>query len=535
MSTENLLMVTVMRTTITLISGDILLMDATSNLDRSDTKMFHLMCPSAVGALPLTTMITSREDENTILHGLKMMKTMLPQDAFYGRGPQLGPVLGLTDDASVERNALRKVWPLMELLLCHFHVLQAHWQWLFKSSNHIEKHDKGKLLQMMRTLLYSQTAEDFDFALSEMLESSTYQKYPNYQEYMTQKILPRSQEWSTLHRIQGQLPTNNVNCSNYAESSFRITKDLKFGRRRAYNLVELLEIECDLSEYDRQRCIDLASNRLTSRLVNQRSRFLGPGSAVARKKVTIDPELIKLEGDGSFTVPSETKADVSYSVDMELRICSCPHGRLKGPCKHRMLVSLTQNLPSFDLIPESSAEMRQMWMFLGTGEHTNIDYFLPLSDPADAVGNEKEKESRIEVENINTEAPQEFDMDIENEESLMDDDHQPLSTDQQEKITGNLAMLESVLEKLKELYTNRIREDPDGYERALKTFEKHLDRIPKTNDAILQKAAHTFAQSALAPLSIQKRKKGSIIPVQVFHLFTVYLVSHEKYVFHKIL
>ena len=73
--------------------------------------------------------------------------------------------------------------------------------------------------------------------------------------------------------------------------------------------------------------------------------------------------------------------------------------------------------------------MRQMWMFLGTGEHTNIDYFLPLSDPADAVGNEKEKESRIEVENINTEAPQEFDMDIENEESLMDDDHQPLSTD----------------------------------------------------------------------------------------------------------
>ena len=90
-------------------------------------------------------------------------------------------------------------------------------------------------------------------------------------------------------------------------------------------------------------------------------------------------------------------------------------------------------------------------------------------------------------------------------------------------------------EKLKELYTDRIKEDPDGYERALKTFEKHLDRIPKTNDAILQKAAYTFTQSALAPLSIQKRKKGSIIPVQVFHLFTVFLVSHEKYVFHKIL
>ena len=97
-------------------------------------------------------------------------------------------------------------------------------------------------------------------------------------------------------------------------------------------------------------------------------------------------------------------------------------------------------------------------MFLGTGEHTDIDYFLPLSDPADAAGNEKEKEIRIEVKNIKTEAPQEIDMvDVENEEPLMDDDHQRLSIDQQEKITGNMAVLDSVPEKLKELYTNRIK------------------------------------------------------------------------------
>ena len=91
----------------------------------------------------------------------------------------------------------------------------------------------------------------------------------------------------------------------------------------------------DGSEYYSQRCIDIASNRLTSRLVNQKSRFLGPGSALARNKINIDPDLIQKEDDGTFSVPSETKVDVSYSVDMELRICSCPHGRLKGPCKHR--------------------------------------------------------------------------------------------------------------------------------------------------------------------------------------------------------
>ena len=131
-------------------SGDLLLMDATSNLDRSDTKLFHLMTPAAVGALPLGTIITSREDEKTILKGLQMMKKILPTYAFYGRGPNLGPVLGLTDDSDAERNALRIAWPLIQLLLCFFHVLQAHWQFIFKSESKIEKKDKPALLRMMR-------------------------------------------------------------------------------------------------------------------------------------------------------------------------------------------------------------------------------------------------------------------------------------------------------------------------------------------------------------------------------------------------
>ena len=33
-------------------SGEIVMMDATSNLDRGDTKVFHLVCPNCVGALP---------------------------------------------------------------------------------------------------------------------------------------------------------------------------------------------------------------------------------------------------------------------------------------------------------------------------------------------------------------------------------------------------------------------------------------------------------------------------------------------------
>ena len=39
-------------------SGDLVFLDATSNLDRSDSKLFHFMTPSSIGGLPVATMHT---------------------------------------------------------------------------------------------------------------------------------------------------------------------------------------------------------------------------------------------------------------------------------------------------------------------------------------------------------------------------------------------------------------------------------------------------------------------------------------------
>ena len=56
-------------TTVCHMAGDIALVDATSNLDRQDTKLFYIICPSPAGGLPLGTVITSREDEVTVKAG----------------------------------------------------------------------------------------------------------------------------------------------------------------------------------------------------------------------------------------------------------------------------------------------------------------------------------------------------------------------------------------------------------------------------------------------------------------------------------
>ena len=52
-------------------SGELVLIDATNNLDRNDSKLFHLMCPSVIGALPVPVIITTQEDSETIKFGLE--------------------------------------------------------------------------------------------------------------------------------------------------------------------------------------------------------------------------------------------------------------------------------------------------------------------------------------------------------------------------------------------------------------------------------------------------------------------------------
>ena len=46
-------------------------------------------------------------------------------------------------------------------------------------------------------------------------------------------------------RYRDQLPTHGVNTSNVVERAFGVTKDCQFGRVKAYNITELLDILLD--------------------------------------------------------------------------------------------------------------------------------------------------------------------------------------------------------------------------------------------------------------------------------------------------
>ena len=79
--------------------------------------------------------------------GFELYKSLLPDGAFFGRGPATGPKIALTDDCQAEQNSLLTIWNDIILLLCAFHLLQALWRWEWNSDYKIDKRDRPPIMQ----------------------------------------------------------------------------------------------------------------------------------------------------------------------------------------------------------------------------------------------------------------------------------------------------------------------------------------------------------------------------------------------------
>ena len=120
------------------------------------------MCTQSVaGALLCVILITSVAKESTLKQGFLMLKPSLPENAFHGRGPDVGPEVILTDNCKEERKALNTVWPSSTMLLCIFHILQQLWRWLHDKSHSISQADRPYILILFKQALYSESEERF--------------------------------------------------------------------------------------------------------------------------------------------------------------------------------------------------------------------------------------------------------------------------------------------------------------------------------------------------------------------------------------
>ena len=213
-------------------------------------------------------------------------------------------------------------------------------------------------------------------------------------------------------------------------------------------------------------------------------------------------KIVDLEGD-SYLVPSESEEGVSYVVDMVTRCCTCPQGQLCGPCKHKVAVSRMKNVPCFDVLPTHSPDMRQTYMFIGTGNMLPLDWFLPAQAEISHTDEDliqqvqgqtyDNTESAAEMIEI-TEAPVIAEEISERPVIAEDISETPvIAEDISEAVKNNF---QQVWEKLGSKILTRIQQDPAGYAKAVEKLDKTVNRLPAKGDAALQKSLFEFGKSA---------------------------------------
>jgi hypothetical protein len=385
-------------------SEEVVFVDSSGTMDRHNTRIFIFLAPSVAGALPLGIVMTYSESEEALTKGFNLLKSILPDNAFHGKG---GPAIFMTDNSAPLRNALKATFTHATLLLCTFHTLQAVWRYLWDSHHKVVKNDRPLLMNYFKDILYSKDKEEFQTSFELFLNCSLLEKYTIVKMYM-EGLLKSAEDWALCFR-HGML-TRDHNTNNYAEAFFRILKDKIFQRLKAYNIVQTFDFLVTRFQcYLERRINDILSNRSSNVTC---SRY-----CIDIKK-TEDLKCNEI-GTNTFAVKNLTK-NTEYLVYTDIERCTCPEGENGAPCKHQYAVHLKFKKSSTQFIPRADSELKvqlhvmlynvappPMWYNTLRGETTHVD--------KDTSGDESE---RVVEHAPPEEAPESCN--VENEQSAED-------------------------------------------------------------------------------------------------------------------
>ncbi|XP_072168755.1 uncharacterized protein [Diadema setosum] len=197
-------------------------MDASSNMDRHNCRVFMLLTHSCVGGLLIGVLITTAETQPTITAALRLFTTILPSGSFGGRGVVSTQLI--TDDCMAERRALQDVFPQSTLLLCSFHLLQATWRWLWSAAHKIPLKERPEHLRHMRMIFATSSQEADELFASSMADPELHKSFKDY-----------------LQNAYSELPLRGNLTNNCCESAMRILEDRVLSRTKAFNIAQLAD------------------------------------------------------------------------------------------------------------------------------------------------------------------------------------------------------------------------------------------------------------------------------------------------------
>lgn len=242
-------------------SGEMVFVDSSGNCDRHNSRIFVMLTHSSAGGLPLGIVVTTSESQSTITAGFELLKSILPEGAFHGRGAD-GPQVAMTDDCKSLRQGLHAVYPHCSLVLCVFHLLQAMWRWLWDAHSGIPKQDRPYLLRLFKSLVYAESVGDLNERHEHLANDDIVRKYPKFLAHVD-TIYQRREAWALcLHK---ELPTRGNVTNNFVESAMRIIKEKVFQRLKAYNVTQTVHFLCTrMEDYYIRRLMDVANNRMAN-------------------------------------------------------------------------------------------------------------------------------------------------------------------------------------------------------------------------------------------------------------------------------
>ena len=103
--------------------------------------------------------------------------------------------------------------------------------------------DRPILFRKYKSILYAKTETDYFAKKEELFLDDTCLKYPNFINHLEKLYFNRKHTWAISVRNDEELPTHSTNTSNYFKASLRITKDSQFNQTKAFNLVDLVDID----------------------------------------------------------------------------------------------------------------------------------------------------------------------------------------------------------------------------------------------------------------------------------------------------
>ena len=106
------------------------------------------------------------------------------------------------------------MWPVPRQLLCVWHLLKAHWLWVWQATHEITMDDRPHLQDLFKALVYAESDAEYDEAKAALEEDEIVAKYPQYLRHLERRYFPRHEEWSLSVRYRDQLPTHGNNTSN---------------------------------------------------------------------------------------------------------------------------------------------------------------------------------------------------------------------------------------------------------------------------------------------------------------------------------